>query len=251
MKNIAVYLGSAPSCKDIYKGLAYELGFRLAKAGHTLVYGGAAVGTMGALADGARDAGGEVIGVFPKGFRGTKEVRESGLEVVQHGLSKFIETADFAERKQMMEDLSDGCIVLPGSFGTLDELFTYACNRAIDVHTKPILVFNFDQGKLSIQKLQVLLHQFGFSHVEGGVSLAQGYQVPVVVEHLRIAFLVGPVELVDRVGRLKRVVHTFLVAQQLLAAQHEGNALGGEDGGLCQEVETNELFHLLSGQLAF
>ena len=162
MKNIAVYLGSAPSCKDIYKGLAYELGFRLAKGGHTLVYGGAAVGTMGALADGARDAGGEVIGVFPKGFRGTKEVRESGLEVVQHGLSKFIETADFAERKQMMEDLSDGCIVLPGSFGTLDELFTYACNRAIDVHTKPILVFNFEGYYDPLKQLLANMQEAGF-----------------------------------------------------------------------------------------
>ena len=72
MKSVAVYLGSAPSCKDIFKGLAYELGSRIARAGVTLVYGGAAVGTMGALADGARDAGGEVIGVFPRGFRGTK-----------------------------------------------------------------------------------------------------------------------------------------------------------------------------------
>ena len=144
MKTVAVYLGSSPNCKDIYKGLAYELGNRIARAGLTLVYGGAAVGTMGALADGAREAGGEVVGIFPKGFRGTQEVRESGLEVVQQGLTKFIETDGFAERKQLMEDLSDACIVMPGSYGTLDELFTYACNRAIDKHTKPILVFNFE-----------------------------------------------------------------------------------------------------------
>ena len=90
MKKIAVYLGSAPSCNDIFKWLAYELGYRLAAAGLTLVYGGAAVGTMGALADGAMSAGGRVVGVFPSGFRGTKEVRESGLEVVRHGLSEFI-----------------------------------------------------------------------------------------------------------------------------------------------------------------
>ena len=162
MKNVAVYLGSAPSCKDIYKGLAYELGNRLAKAGVTLVYGGAAVGTMGALADGAADAGGKVIGVFPKGFRGTKEVRESGLEVVQHGLSKFIETADFSKRKQVMEDLSDGCIVMPGSFGTMDELFTYACNRAIDKHTKPILVFNFEGYYDPLKQLLANMQEAGF-----------------------------------------------------------------------------------------
>ena len=162
MKSVAVYLGSAPGCDEIYKGLAYELGSRIAQAGVTLVYGGAAVGTMGALADGARDAGGEVIGVFPKGFRGTQEVRESGLEVVQHGLSRFIETADFAERKQVMEDLSDGCIVMPGSFGTLDELFTYACNRAIDLHRKPILVFNFEGYYDPLKQLLANMQEAGF-----------------------------------------------------------------------------------------
>ena len=162
MKNIAVYLGSAPGCKDIYKGLAYELGSRLAKAGLVLVYGGAAVGTMGALADGAREAGGKVVGVFPKGFRGTKEVRESGLEVVQKGLSQFIETTDFAERKQVMEDLSDACIVMPGSYGTLDELFTYACNRAIDKHTKPIFIFNFEGYYDPLKQLLANMQAAGF-----------------------------------------------------------------------------------------
>ena len=162
MRSIAVYLGSAPGCKEIYKDLAFALGKRLASAGLTVVYGGAAVGTMGALADGAAAAGGRVIGVFPRGFRGTKEVRESGLEVVQHGLSEFIETADFAERKQVMEDLSDGCIVMPGSYGTLDELFTYACNRAIDKHTKPILVFNFEGYYEPLKQLLSNMQEAGF-----------------------------------------------------------------------------------------
>ncbi len=162
MKRVAVYLGSAPGCKDIYKGLAYELGCRIAQAGVTLVYGGAAVGTMGALADGAASVGGRVVGVFPRGFRGTQEVRESGLEVVQHGLSEFIETADFAERKQVMEDLSDGCIIMPGSFGTLDELFTYACNRAIDKHAKPILVFNFEGYYEPLKQLLANMQAAGF-----------------------------------------------------------------------------------------
>lgn len=162
MKSVAVYLGSAPGCKDIYKGLAYELGCRIARAGLTLVYGGAAVGTMGALADGAAAESGHVVGVFPRGFRGTKEVRESGLEVLQYGLSEFIETADFAERKQVMEDLSDACIVMPGSFGTLDELFTYACNRAIDKHTKPILVFNFEGYYDPLKQLLANMQAAGF-----------------------------------------------------------------------------------------
>lgn len=162
MKSIAVYLGSAPACKDIYKGLAYELGQQLAKAGLTLVYGGAAVGTMGALADGAMDAGGDVIGVFPRGFLGTHEVRDSGLKVVREGLTRFIETAGFAERKQVMEDLSDTCIVMPGSFGTMDELFTYACNRAIDKHAKPIFIFNFEGYYDPLKQLLENMQEAGF-----------------------------------------------------------------------------------------
>lgn len=185
MKNVAVYLGSAPGCKEIYKGLAYELGCRIASAGVAIVYGGAAVGTMGALADGAASAGGRVIGVFPRGFLGTKEVRESGLEVVQQGLSEFIETADFAERKQVMEDLSDGCIVLPGSFGTLDELFTYACNRAIDKHMKPILIFNFEGYYDPLKQLLTNMQEAGFMKPFMATAITFCDTVEEIVEAVR------------------------------------------------------------------
>lgn len=162
MKHIAVYLGSAPACKPVFKDLARELGRRLAESGFAIVYGGAAVGTMGALADGASEAGGRIVGVFPRGFRGTKEVRESGVEVIRKGLSEFIETADFAERKQVMEERSDACIVMPGSFGTLDELFTYACNRAIDKHEKPILIFNYKGYYEPLRQLLANMQEAGF-----------------------------------------------------------------------------------------
>ena len=166
MKSVAVYLGSAPGCKDIYKGLAYELGHRIALASVTLVYGGAAVGTMGALAEGAASAGGRVIGVFPRGFLGTKEVRESGLEVVQRGLSEFITTADFAERKQVMEDLSDGCIVMPGSFGTLDEFFEALTLRQLGLHAKPIVLLNTLGFYDALDRLLRSLARDGFMSAE-------------------------------------------------------------------------------------
>lgn len=144
MKKISVYLGSSPYCLEKYNDVAYSIGCEIARHGYTLIYGGAAVGTMGRLADGAQEHGGEVIGVFPKGFCGTREVRESGISVVREGLNQMIEVADFAQRKQVMEDLSDCAIVLPGSFGTMDELFTYACNRAIEKHSKNVYVLNVD-----------------------------------------------------------------------------------------------------------
>lgn len=140
--NIAVYLGSSQACLPEYNDLAFELGKTIALKGHTLVYGGANVGTMKLLADGAASVGGNILGVFPKGFLGTIEVIQEGLEVMRE-LSDMIITRDFAERKQVMEDKSDCCIVMPGSFGTLDELFTYACNRSIGLHSKPIYLLNY------------------------------------------------------------------------------------------------------------
>lgn len=140
--NIAVYLGSSTTCLPEYNDLAYELGRQLALCGHTLIYGGADVGTMKHLADGALKEGGKVIGVFPTGFLGTKEVIQEGIEVMKRGLTEMIMVKDFAERKLKMEELSDCAVVMPGSFGTLDEMFTYACNYAIGQHTNPIYLLN-------------------------------------------------------------------------------------------------------------
>lgn len=141
---ISVYLGSSPVCQEKYNVIAYDMGREIALRGATLVYGGAAVGTMGRLADGAKDVGGEVIGVFPKGFTGTREVREKGISVVRDGLDEMIEVENFAVRKQVMEDIGDCAVILPGSFGTLDELFTYACNRSIDKNDKHMFILNFE-----------------------------------------------------------------------------------------------------------
>lgn len=139
---VSVYLGSSPDSDGEYLSLATEVGKALSENGHTIVYGGASVGTMKALADSALAAGGEVIGVFPEGFRGTKDVQERGFEVLYHGLSRMIMTEDFDHRKQVMQDMGDCALVLPGSFGTLDEMFTYACNRSIGKHNKQIYVLN-------------------------------------------------------------------------------------------------------------
>lgn len=141
---VSVYLGSSAGCNKKYYDLAYAVGRMIALKGHTLCYGGATAGTMGALADGAKQNGGKVIGVFPKDFRGTKEMREKGINVKHEHLDKMYDVENFAERKQVMEDLSDCAVVLPGSFGTLDELFTYACNHAIEKNNKYIHILNFD-----------------------------------------------------------------------------------------------------------
>lgn len=140
---VSVYLGSSPWCDEEYLDLAAEMGRALALNGHTVIYGGANVGTMKSMADSALAAGGEVVGVFPEGFHGTRDVWEKGYEVLHNGLTRMVITKNFDERKQVMQDMGDCALVLPGSFGTMDEMFTYACNRAIGKHGKQIYILNY------------------------------------------------------------------------------------------------------------
>ena len=155
---IAVYLGSHEGKDPVYCKSAYELGRRLAMKGIGIVYGGARVGTMGALARGAASAGGECIGVYPKGFKGRPDVARQGLEIKQEGLSRFIEVEGFPQRKQLMEDLSDCCVALPGSWGTMDELFAYTTSTQLEFNGgKKLFVLNingfYDDLKHQIRKM--------------------------------------------------------------------------------------------------
>lgn len=144
VKAIAVYLGSAGGNDPKFKELAREFGRRMAREGIGIIYGGASVGTMGALADGALEAGGSITGVFPKGFLGKREVKESGTQVFREGLSNVELVKDFSERKMRLEELSDCAVVLPGGLGTMDEMFCYAVGNEIGLHDKQVYVLNAD-----------------------------------------------------------------------------------------------------------
>lgn len=144
MKNVTVYLGSSSGNKPCFVEAAYHLGQGLAKKGIGVVYGGAAVGTMKALSDGVLSAGGNITGVFPKGFKGKKEARAEGIEVQNRELTSVVEVRDLSERKKVMEEMGEGCIALPGSFGTFDELFEYVVNRQLGFLPKPIFILNLN-----------------------------------------------------------------------------------------------------------
>ncbi|MEG1288859.1 MAG: TIGR00730 family Rossman fold protein [Bacteroidales bacterium] len=144
IKNVVVYLGSKSGNNPIFFETANLLGTQLANNKYNIIYGGANVGTMKALANSAIDAGGNVIGVFPDNFKGKKENRDRGIEVKHSHLTQMIIVKDMQERKKIMEQMSDCCIILPGSFGTLDELFEYAVNRQLGYHSKPIIIININ-----------------------------------------------------------------------------------------------------------
>ncbi|GAB4581295.1 MAG: TIGR00730 family Rossman fold protein [Anaerolineales bacterium] len=134
MKTICVFSGSSDKIPSFYVEAALAMGRTLATRGIRLVYGAGCTGLMGAVADGALAAGGEVIGVIPTFFNTPQLVHKNltTLEVVE----------TMHQRKARMAELADGFIALPGGFGTLDELFEIITWAQIGLHQKPIGLLN-------------------------------------------------------------------------------------------------------------
>ncbi|OXB05521.1 Rossman fold protein, TIGR00730 family [Flavobacterium plurextorum] len=136
MKRITVFCASSFGTEKNYEEQANALGKTLAEQNIELVYGGANVGLMGAVADGALNAGGKVIGVLPNFLR--------SKEIAHHGLTELILVESMHERKTKMNDLCDGVIALPGGFGTLEELFEMLTWAQLGLHKKPIAILNIN-----------------------------------------------------------------------------------------------------------
>ncbi|WP_338874522.1 TIGR00730 family Rossman fold protein [Spirosoma sp. SC4-14] len=150
MNKITVFCASSPGYDSIFIQMAYQLGQQLAGAGIGVVYGGAKVGLMGAVADGALSQQGEVIGVLPA-FLQTKEIAHEGL-------TQLIRVESMHERKMTMHELSDGVIALPGGFGTLEEYFEMLTWAQLGLHKKPIGLLNvngFYDGLLTLADTMV------------------------------------------------------------------------------------------------
>jgi len=134
LRRICVYCGSNAGNDPTHRAAAHDLGAFLARSGLGLVYGGGNVGLMGAVADGALTENGEVIGVIPQSLM----EKELG-----HGdVTELHVVTSMHERKQLMVDLSDGFIALPGGFGTLDELFETLTWLQLSFHDKPVGLLN-------------------------------------------------------------------------------------------------------------
>lgn len=136
MTSICVFCGSNPGLGARYLQLASEVGELLARRHVTLVYGGGRVGLMGALADSALRAGGRVIGVIPQVL--------IDKEVGHAGLSELRVVTSMSERKRVMCELADAFLTLPGSIGTLDELFEAWTWTQLGLHSKHCGLLNFD-----------------------------------------------------------------------------------------------------------
>lgn len=136
LKRIAVFCGSSPGANDDYSRQAWLLGATLAQQHIGVVYGGANIGLMKKVADGALDNGGEVIGVLPE-FMKERELAHTNL-------TEMIWVKTMHERKYRMNELSDGIIALPGSYGTMDELFEMLTLEQLGFHKKPVALLNIN-----------------------------------------------------------------------------------------------------------
>ncbi|UWX58990.1 TIGR00730 family Rossman fold protein [Chryseobacterium oranimense] len=154
MKNITVFCGSSFGSDEIYKEQATLLGKTLAKQNIRLIYGGADVGLMGAVADGTLNEGGKAIGVLPH-FLQSKEIAHKNL-------TELILVETMHERKTKMNDLCDGVIVLPGGYGTLEEFFEMITWAQLGLHKKPIGILNIDGFYDDLIKLVQTMVDKGF-----------------------------------------------------------------------------------------
>jgi len=136
IESICVYCGSSPGKNPAYSQAAEKLAIALCDRTIGLVYGGAAVGVMGAIADAVLEAGGKAIGVIPKSL--------AVKEVAHDGLNELYVVASMHERKAMMAELADGFIALPGGWGTLEEIFEMLTWAQLGFHDKPCGLLNID-----------------------------------------------------------------------------------------------------------
>lgn len=136
IQRVCVFCGSKLGASPVFREAATALGRALAGRGLGLVYGGAAQGLMGAVADAVLDGGGEAIGVIPHGL--------ARQEFAHPRLTKAHFVGSMHERKALMESLSDAFIALPGGFGTMDELFEALTWAQLGLHDKPLGLVDTD-----------------------------------------------------------------------------------------------------------
>jgi cytokinin riboside 5'-monophosphate phosphoribohydrolase len=132
--HIAVYCSSSGGVAEVYKQAARDLGHLIAMRGHSLIYGGCDVGTMGIVARATQESGGRVLGVVPRAFL------EAGLAYLQ--ADELLVVDSMAERKACMLARSEACIALPGGLGTLDELADTLTSKQLGWNHGPIVLLN-------------------------------------------------------------------------------------------------------------
>lgn len=134
IQSLAVFCGSKSGNNPLFVAHAQTLGHLLASRGIALIYGGGSVGIMGAVADAALEKGGQVIGIIPQML--------TEWEVGHQHITELIVTEDMHTRKKLLYSRCDAAIILPGGFGTLDELYEMLTWNQLSIHSKQIFILN-------------------------------------------------------------------------------------------------------------
>ncbi|MCK6528661.1 TIGR00730 family Rossman fold protein [Myxococcota bacterium] len=159
IRRVCVFCGSSPGRSPLYLDHARQVGTLLARRGLGLVYGGASVGLMGAVADAALEAGGEVTGVIPEGVL--------AREVAHRGVTTLHVVPSMHARKAKMAAASDAFVVLPGGFGTLEEAFEVITWGQLGIHRKPVGFL--DTGGFYGPLLAAIGHAMGEEFISPGL----------------------------------------------------------------------------------
>jgi len=189
IKTICVFCGSSEGSNHRYVTQAENIGKKLAEQAIHLVYGGASIGLMGALANAALANKGKVTGVIPESLE--------GKEVAHNNLDKLIVTRSMHERKATMATLCDAYVILPGGFGTLEELFEVITWSQLQIHKKPIIIVNldgfFDKMLSFLDSVQVE----GFIHNNTGELFTVVDKVDECMQHI-LAYSIEETETFNR-----------------------------------------------------
>jgi uncharacterized protein (TIGR00730 family) len=158
MKSVAVYCGSSNRTSENYLSAAREMGKEIARRGMSLVYGAGSTGMMGAVAQGAVDAGGTVIGVIPEIF--------DTPQLAKKDITTYEVTPDMHTRKARIAGMVDGFIALPGGYGTLEEFFEMVTWAQIGLHDKPIGLLNVNGFYDKLLDFLEVVRSEGFMYAE-------------------------------------------------------------------------------------
>lgn len=155
-KNICVYCASSMGNDPVFAGTAKTVGTLIGRLGLNLIYGGACCGTMGVLADAALDSGAYVHGIIPDFFEGYD------FEVVHPALSKLTKVQTMAQRKEILVKEADIFLTLPGSYGTMDELFETLVLVQLKQIQKPVLLLNLNGFYTPLLQMTHTMQECGF-----------------------------------------------------------------------------------------
>ncbi|MCP3467211.1 MULTISPECIES: TIGR00730 family Rossman fold protein [unclassified Bradyrhizobium] len=179
LKTVCVYCGSGPGTNPRFIEGAKALGKALAESNVRLVYGGGALGMMGAVATSVLDHGGTVTGIIPDFLR----MRENALTRVQ----EMVVTPDMHERKRLMFERSDAFVALPGGIGTLEELVEQLTWKQLGRHAKPVLLANIDNFWEPLFSLLSHMRQTEFIRAGFNVDILMADKVEDILPKLKAA----------------------------------------------------------------